>query len=54
MLFRSQMNTGADNSAGLTKLNMDLSTGNAPDLLDMGALPIRQYSAKGLLEDLWP
>ncbi|MCI8801150.1 extracellular solute-binding protein [Acetatifactor muris] len=49
-----QMNTGADNSAGLTKLNMDLSTGNAPDLLDMGALPIRQYSAKGLLEDLWP
>lgn len=50
----SQLNTGADNSAGLARLNMDMTTGNAPDLLDMGALPIRQYSAKGLLEDLWP
>lgn len=50
----SQMNTGDDNAAGLTRLNLDMAAGNGPDILDMGALPIRQYGAKGLLEDLWP
>ena len=50
----SQLNTGDDNAAGLTRLNMDMTAGNGPDILDMGSLPIRQYGAKGLLEDLWP
>ena len=50
----SQLNTGDDNAAGLTRLNLDMTAGNGPDILDMGSLPIRQYGAKGLLEDLWP
>ena len=50
----SQLNTGDDNAAGIARLNMDMMAGNGPDILDMGALPIRQYGAKGLLEDLWP
>lgn len=50
----SQLNTGDDNAAGLTRLNLDMAAGNGPDILDMGSLPIRQYGAKGLLEDLWP
>ena len=28
--------------------------GNVPDILNTAQLPIRQYAAKGLLEDLWP
>lgn len=50
----SQLNTGDDNAAGLTRLNLDMMAGNGPDILDTGSLPIRQYGAKGLMEDLWP
>lgn len=50
----SQLNTGDDNTAGINRLNLDMMAGNGPDILDTGALPIRQYGAKGLLEDLWP
>ncbi len=50
----SQLNTGDDNAAGINRLNLDMMAGNGPDILDTGALPIRQYGAKGFLEDLWP
>lgn len=51
----SEYNTETDNSAGLTKLNTELIAGNIPDMMsaDTG-LPLRQYGAKGILEDLWP
>ena len=46
--------TDGDNAAGLTKLNTEIAAGNVPDILDARGLPIRQYGAKGILEDLWP
>lgn len=51
----SEFNTSADASAGLTKLNTEILAGNMPDLLEVSdGLPLRQYAAKGYLEDLWP
>ncbi len=51
----SEFNTASDDSAGLTRLNTEIVAGNVPDILDSGRqMPIRQYGAKGLLEDLWP
>ncbi len=50
----SQYNTSEDYSAGLTKLTTEILAGNVPDILDTNSLPIQQYAAKGLLEDLWP
>lgn len=51
----SEFNTAEDASAGLTKLNTEILAGKMPDLLDVSAaLPLRQYAAKGYLEDLWP
>lgn len=50
----SEFNTADDYNAGLTKLNTEVTAGRIPDILDTSGLPIRQYAAKGLLEDLWP
>lgn len=50
----SEFNTNEDNSAGLTKLNTEIVAGQVPDILDTNGLPMRQYGAKGLFEDLWP
>jgi len=50
----AEFNTADDYTAGLTKLNTEIIAGQVPDLLDTDQLPIRQYGAKGLLEDLWP
>ena len=44
-----------DSNAGLTKLSTEIIAGNVPDLIANSMLmPMRQYAAKGLLEDLWP
>ena len=50
----SEFNTNDDYNAGLTKLNTEIIAGQVPDILNTDGLPIRQYGAKGLLEDLWP
>lgn len=50
----SEYNTEDDYSAGLTKLTTEITSGNVPDLLSTDSLPIAKYSAKGLLEDLYP
>ena len=39
---------------GLTKLNTEIMSGNVPDMILTDGLPVRQYAAKGLLEDLYP
>ena len=39
---------------GLTKLNTEIMSGNVPDMILTDSLPVRQYAAKGLLEDLYP
>jgi hypothetical protein len=50
----SEYNIGGDYSIGRTRLTLDLTTGNIPDLLDVSVLPLQQYAARGLLEDLYP
>ncbi len=50
----AEFNTNEDANAGLTKLNVEIGAGNVPDILDTSNMPIRQYGAKGILEDLWP
>jgi ABC-type glycerol-3-phosphate transport system substrate-binding protein len=50
----SEYNTNDDPSAGLTKLTTEIISGKIPDILYTDSLPIRQYAAKGVLEDLWP
>ena len=39
--------------AGLTKLSLEIISGNAPDILDVSDLPIKHYINKGLLVDLY-
>ena len=50
----SEYNTADDYNAGLTRLNTEIGAGDVPDILATDSMPIRQYGAKGLLEDLWP
>ncbi len=50
----SEYNTQEDYSAGLTKLTTEIVSGKVPDLLSTDSLPITQYAAKGMLEDLYP
>lgn len=50
----SEYNTDDDYTAGMTKLNTEIISGNIPDLIDISNLPSKQYAAKGLLEDLYP
>lgn len=49
----SEFNTEDDYTAGLTKLTTEIISGQVPDLLCTNGLPIEQYVAKGLLEDLY-
>lgn len=36
------------------RMNADMASGNAPDMIDLVDLPVQQYAAKGMLEDLTP
>lgn len=48
-----QFNTDEDYTAGLTKLTTEIVSGDVPDILVAGELPLAQYAARGLLEDLY-
>ena len=50
----SEYSTEEDYQAGIKKLNTEILAGKAPDIINTAPLPIRQYGAKGILEDLWP
>lgn len=50
----SVYNTMDDFSAGTTKLNTEIISGNIPDIMQTRNLPFRSYTTKGLLEDLYP
>lgn len=51
----SEYNTGDDYTAGVTKLNTEIIAGKAPDIIAIDySMPIDQYAAKGILEDLTP
>ena len=45
-------NSYDDWTAGATQLNNDIITGNMPDILVAGTLPVENYIAKGLIEDV--
>ncbi len=45
-------NSYEDWEAGVTQLNNDITTGNMPDILVGNGLPMENYAAKGLLEDI--
>lgn len=48
----SQYNTDDMPEAGVLRLNLDIISGNAPDIIDLTGLPLAQYEGMGLLEDL--
>lgn len=50
----SQYATNEDYSAGVTKLNTEILSGQIPDILYTANLPISRYAAKGFLVDLKP
>jgi ABC-type glycerol-3-phosphate transport system substrate-binding protein len=50
----SKYNTGGDPSAGITKLNTEIISGNVPDILLLDGLPYGIYESKGVLADLYP
>lgn len=50
----SEYNTEEDYGAGQTKLTAEIISGQVPDIFATDGLPIEQYGAKGLLEDIWP
>jgi len=49
----SEFNSEDDWSAGLTRLSTEIISGRMPDILDVSALPYKQYVGRGLLEDLY-
>ena len=51
----SEYNTEEDYTLGRTKLNTEIISGNAPDIICCnGDMPVDRYAAKGILEDLTP
>lgn len=50
----SEFNTEDDYSAGKTKLNTEIMSGDMPDILARDELAYRQIASKGLLENLYP
>ena len=50
----AEYDTDGRGQMALQKLNTEIVAGNVPDILDTNNLPLRQYGAKGILEDLWP
>lgn len=50
-----QYNTADDYNAGMTKMNTDIASGNAPDIMILSAdMPVDSYISKGLLADMRP
>lgn len=53
--YGSMYNTNDDWNAGVTRLNSDIVSGRAPDILAVTSdLPIQSYMSKGLFADLLP
>ena len=49
----SQYNTSDDYTLGLSRLNTDIASGNAPDIMCLtGEMPVESYMSKGLFVDL--
>jgi ABC-type glycerol-3-phosphate transport system substrate-binding protein len=50
----SKYNTALDVFGGQTKLNLDIISGNIPDIILLDGLPYHNYAKHGMLEDLYP
>lgn len=50
----SEYNIGDDDTQGLNQLNLDIVSGDAPDIYDLRSIPISQFVRLGLLEDMNP
>lgn len=50
----SEFNTEDDYTAGKTKLNTEIMSGDMPDILALDELAYRQLASRGLLENLYP
>ena len=50
----SQYETADNYSAGMTRLDMDILGGNAPDIICFSQLQPAKYASKGILEDMLP
>ena len=52
--YSEYMDDDPTGNSALQKLNTEILAGNVPDILATNSMPVRQYGAKGILEDLWP
>jgi ABC-type glycerol-3-phosphate transport system substrate-binding protein len=50
----NRYNTNDDTSAGVTRLNTEIISGNIPDIILLENLPHDVYSSRGVLADLYP
>lgn len=49
----SEFVVGTDYSEAITKLNLDILSGNCPDILDLYAIEYDEYAKSGFLDDLY-
>lgn len=54
MEYQIELRDYGEEEDPVTKMNADIAAGNAPDIIDLVNIPVEQYAAKGLLEDLTP
>ena len=52
MIAPNVINTSA--TLNVENHGIEIMSGNVPDMILTDGLPVRQYAAKGLLEDLYP
>ena len=52
--YRIEFKDYSDSDDPVSKMNADIIAGNIPDIIDLSNLPVGQYVAKGILEDLTP
>lgn len=52
--YRIKVKDYSDSDDPWTQFNNDVTTGNAPDIIDVSGLSYDTYASKGILEDLYP
>ncbi|MCM1158589.1 MAG: extracellular solute-binding protein [Bacteroidales bacterium] len=52
--YRVEFKDYSNEEDSQTKMNADIAAGNVPDIIMLDSLPLEQYTAKGILEDLTP
>lgn len=52
--YRIEIKEYEDSDTGRTKLNNEIVSGHAPDILDLSSINVANYISKGILTDLYP